>query len=156
FVLASRGLLQLRRELEQRRFEDVNAGIVPRRFARSKPAFPSQLLQFGRCRLLDQPLETKGFIEKVQPSLGHVFSTCDSDHSRELAPIVALYHLLIRFARNQDVAVGQKKCRRAQKMLRDFRRFASAILHLLPPADNSSAPLRSIAEIVFDYLSLVP
>ena len=138
FIFAARRFLQARREVEQRRAENVDAGVIPRRRARLEPAVPAQLFQLFRRRFFHQPFQAKLFVEKIQPAFRHVLAARDGDDAREIAFAEPLNHLRVRFGRNQNVAVSQQKRRIADEFLRQFRRFARAVLHDLPAKRNAA------------------
>jgi hypothetical protein len=140
-------------EIEKRRAENVDAGVIPCRRTRLEPAVTAQLLQLRRRWFFHQPFQTKLFVEETQPAPGHVFATGDGNDAREIAFAEPFDHLRIRLRRNKNVAVSQQKRRIAGKLLGQFRGPAGAVLDDLASIRNVRAPFFAVAEMIFNHRS---
>lgn len=152
FIFAARRFLQARREIENRRAKNVNARVIPRRRAGLEPAVTAQLFQLFRRGFFHKPFQAELFVEKIQAAFRHVLAARDGDDSGKIAFAKTPEHLWIRFRRDQNVAISQQKRRVADKILRDFRRFARAVLDKLPAKGNVRAEFLAVAEIIFNHV----
>ncbi len=153
FVFAVRRLLQPRREVEQRRSENINARVIPDRGVGLEPAVTAQLFQLLRRRLFHEPFQAKLFVEKVQSALRHVLAARDGDDAREIAFTETTNHLRIGCGWNENIAISQQKRRVADEFLRRFRCLARAVLDGLTAKGDARVPFLAVAKMIFDDLS---
>src|SRR6266404_5967485 len=96
-VFASSGLLQFAGEIEQRRFENIDARVVPNGLIGLEPAFAAQLIKPNCGWFLYQPLQTELVVEKIQSALGDILAWSDGDYPGKIAFIITMNHALISF-----------------------------------------------------------